>query len=162
MDPVGLTVLLKEIEADCAVIRTASHKAALRLTETTDGRLEACAFELARLYNIFEKILERVCSGFENHFEKKGDYHERLLQRLALELPGIRPAFIPKEFVPSVRELKGFRHFVRHAYDIEFQEDRVKVLVGLASELAARLPTWTGDFAKRVRAEQGWELGGTS
>lgn len=156
MDLVGLTVLLKEIEADCAVIQSASRKAALRLTETTDGRLEACAFELARLYNIFEKILERVCTGFENHFEKKGDYHERLLQRLALELPGIRPAFIPKEFVHSVRELKGFRHFVRHAYDIEFREDRLRELAALAAQLAVHLPAWSEDFGKRVRAEQGW------
>ena len=156
MDAVGLTVLLKEIEADCAVIQNAARKAALRLTETTDGRLEACAFELARLYNIFEKILERLCTEFENHFEKKGDYHERLLQRLALELPGIRPAFVPKEFVSSVRELKGFRHFVRHAYDIEFQEDRLKTLVDLARQLAARLPAWTEEFDRQVRAEQGW------
>lgn len=156
MDPIGLTVLLKEIEADCTVIQNAARKAALRLTETTDGRLEACAFELARLYNIFEKILERICSGFENHFEKRGDYHERMLQRLALELPGIRPAFIPQEFVPTVRELKGFRHLVRHAYDIEFQEDRVKVLADLARQIAALLPAWTEEFGRRVRAEQGW------
>lgn len=128
----------------------------LRLSETTDGRLEACAFELARLYNIFEKILERVCSGFENHFDKQGDYHERSLSRLTLELPGIRPAFIPKEFVASVRALKGFRHFVRHAYDIEFREDRIAVLAGLAAQRAAQLPAWSEDFGRRVRAEQGW------
>ena len=132
------------------MIQSASRKAALRLSETTDGRLEACAFELVGLYNIFEKILERVCSGFENHFETKGAYHERLLSRLALELPDIRPAFIPKEFVPSVRELKRFRHFVRHAYDIEFREDRMAVLAGLAAQLAAQLPAWSEDFGRRV------------
>jgi hypothetical protein len=156
MDAVGLTILLKEIELDSAVIRNAAHKAQLRLNESNGGRLEACAYELARLYNNLERTLERICVGFENHFEKKGYYHERLIQRLALALPGIRPAFIPQDSVPAVRELKGFRHLVRHAYDIEFRDDRLSELTGLAERLAEKLPAWSADFANRVRAEQGW------
>ena len=155
MDAIRLTVLLKEIEADCAVIQDAAHRAQVRLSESTDGHLEACAYELARLYNIVEKILERICHGFENHFERQGDY-ERLLQRLALALPGIRPAFIPREAVRAVRELKGFRHVVRHAYDLEFREERMKELAALAEQLAAQLPIWSADFGGRVKAEQGW------
>src|SRR6266851_2473402 len=154
MDAIGLTVLLKEIEADCAVIQEAAHKAQVRLSESTDGRLEACAYELARLYNILEKILERICHGFENHFDKHGDYHERLIQRLALALPGIRPAFIPKDNVRAVRELKGFRHVVRHAYDLEFREERLKELAIVAELLAAQLPVWSADFGERIRDEQ--------
>ena len=156
MDAIGLTVLLKEIEADCAVIHDAAHKAHVRLSESTDGRLEACAYELAPLYNILEKILERICHSFENHFDKLGDYHERLIQRLALALPGIRPAFIPKDSVRAVRELKGFRHVVRHAYDLEFREERMKDLDALAEQLAAQLPVWSADFGERAKAEQGW------
>jgi hypothetical protein len=156
MDAIGLTVLLKEIEADCAVIQDAARKAQVRLSESTDGHLEACAYELARLYNILEKILERICHGFENHFDKQGDYHERLIQRLGLALPGIRPSFIPKDEVRAVRELKGFRHVVRHAYDLEFREERMKDLAALAERLAAQLPVWSADFGQRVKAEQGW------
>jgi hypothetical protein len=157
MDAVGLTVLLKEIEADCAVVRDAAHKAQMRLGEDSHGRLEACAYELSRLYNVFEKILERICRDFENHFDKRGDCHERLIQRLALSLPGIRPSFIPQSHVRNVRELKGFRHVVRHAYDLEFREDRVKELVALAGDLADQLPAWSADFAERTRTEQGWK-----
>ncbi len=156
MDAVGLTVLIKEIEADCVVIQGAADKAQARLLDSADGHLEACAYELARLYNVLEKILERICSEFENHFDKRGDYHERLIQRLALTLPGIRPAFIPQDCVHVVRELKGFRHVVRHAYDLEFREARVGELAALATQVAAQLPVWTADFGKRTRAEQGW------
>jgi hypothetical protein len=157
MDAVGLAVLIKEIEADCIVIQDAARKAQARLLGGADGRLEACAYELARLYNVLEKILERICSDFENHFHKRGDYHERLIQRLALTLPGIRPAFIPQDGVRVVRELKGFRHVVRHAYDLEFREDRVKDLVALAGALAVQLPVWSREFAERTRTEQGWK-----
>jgi hypothetical protein len=157
MDAVGLTVLLREIEADCLVIDDAAQKARARLLDGTDGCLEAGAYQLARLYNVLERIFERICRDFENHFDKTGEYHERLIQRLALALPGIRPPFIPPDGVSVVRELKGFRHVVRHAYDVEFREDRVTQLVDLATRLAAQLPSWTREFAARTRTEQSWE-----
>lgn len=58
MDAAGLTIL-KEMEADCAVVRDAAHKAAQRLRENAPGHLEACAYELSSLYNIVERMLEQ-------------------------------------------------------------------------------------------------------
>src|SRR5262245_19211257 len=97
MDAAGLTILLKELEVDCGVAANAAEKATERSRQESPGHLEACAYELARFYNTLERLLERICDEFENHFEKRGDYHERLLQRLAMDLEGIRPAFIPQE-----------------------------------------------------------------
>jgi hypothetical protein len=102
-------------------------------------------------------MLERLCEEFENHLEKRGDYHERLLQRLSIDLNGLRPAFIPKERVSSLRELKGFRHVTRHAYDLTLRSDRLAELSAIAEQLAAHLPVWCSEFAKNVRREQGWE-----
>src|SRR6185295_11694982 len=132
MDAVGLTILLTQMEADCAVVADASQKAKTRLGAKHPGHLEACAFELARLYNVLEKILDRICEDFENHFERRGDYHEKLIQRLSLTLEGIRPAFIPQDRVQSIRELKGFRHVARHAYDLVLREDRLTEIVSTA------------------------------
>lgn len=157
MDAAGLTILLTELEADCAVAADAGRKAGLRLREQTSGHLEACAYELARLYNVLGKALERICEAFENRFEKRGDYHERLIERLSLRLEGIRPAFIPADRVAEVRELKGFRHVMRHAYDLTLRADRLAELVALAARLADDLPAWCADFARQVRAEQHWD-----
>lgn len=157
MDADGLTILLKEMEADCAVARDAAQKAAQRLRENQPGQLEACAYELSRFYNVVERMFERICEGFENHFEKRGDFHEKLIQRLALNLEGIRPAFIPKERMTDIRELKGFRHVMRHAYDLSLRADRLTELSGIAKRLAAELQVWCADFGKRVRREQGWK-----
>lgn len=109
MDSTALTILVKELESDAAVIRDAAEKAGLRLQQESPGHLESCAYELGRTYNVLERALERICDAFENHLEKRGDYHEKLLQRLALELPGIRPGFIPADALLPLRELKGFR-----------------------------------------------------
>lgn len=157
MDAAGLTVLITELRADCAVAQNAAAKASQRLEETSPGRLEACAYELNRFYNVFERMLERICEEFENHFERHGDYHERLLHRLALDLPGIRPAFIPSAELESIRELKGFRHLMRHAYDLTLREDRLAELARSGTRLAEALPTWSREFERKVRAEQGWK-----
>jgi hypothetical protein len=160
MDAGGLIILLKEMEMDCVVARDAAQKAAQRLREDTPGHLEACAYELSRFYNVVERLFERVCEEFENHFEKRGDFHEKLIQRLALDIEGIRPAFIPKIRTADVRELKGFRHVMRHAYDLSLRLDRLTELSGIAEQIALELPRWCADFGKRVRREQGWDLTG--
>lgn len=103
MDPVTLDILAAELEADCRVASDAATKAVLRVGEPHPGHLEAAAFEVARFYNVVERILERICEAFENDFEKRGDYHERLLQRLALTLPGIRPEFLPAVVLPDLK-----------------------------------------------------------
>jgi hypothetical protein len=110
--------------------------------------------------NGISRLVARTTSQaeeFENHFEKRGDFHEKLVQRLALDIEGIRPAFIPKDWLADVRELKGFRHVMRHAYDLTLRADRLTELSGIAERLAAELPAWCADFGKRVRSEQGWD-----
>jgi len=156
MDALGLTVLLTELEVDCGVVADASQKSTARLREKHPGHLEACAYEVARLYNVLEKMLEQICVEFENHFEKRGDYHEKLLQRLSLNLEGIRPAFIPRNQIQNIRELKGFRHLTRHAYDLVLKEARLTEIVGLAEQVAREVPTWCREFGESVRRQQGW------
>ena len=156
MDAGGLSILLKEMERDSAVARDAAQKAAQRLGENSPGHLEACAYELFRFYNVVERMFERLCEEFENHFEKRGDFHEKLIQRLALDLEDIRPAFIPKGRIADVRELKGFRHVMRHAYELTLRLDRLTELSAIADRVALELPAWCADFGKRVRTKQGW------
>lgn len=156
MDAPGLAILLAELQADCVVVANAAGKAALRAQEQTPGHLEACAYELSRLYNVMERMFERVCEDFENHFEKQGAYHEKLIQRLSLNLEGLRPPFIPANQIENIRELKGFRHVTRHAYDLVLKADRLAELAQIAEGLAANLPQWCSEFGQAVKAQQGW------
>ena len=156
MDDIGLTILVRELTADATVLRDASAKAVLRLNDRAGGHAEACAYELARFYTVIENAFERVCLAFENHFDKRHDYHERLLQRMAIDLPGIRPAFVPTTELGALRDLKGFRHVVRHAYDLALRPARLTELAADAERIAADFPTWVANFAAAVRREQGW------
>jgi hypothetical protein len=156
MDALGLAILERELAADAAILREASAAAALRLRERAGGFAEASAYELARFYTVIEKSFERVCLAFENHFDKRHDYHERLLQRMVIDLTGIRPAFVPAAELPALRDLKGFRHVVRDAYDLSLRPARVSELASDAVRIAELFPAWTEAFAAAVRREQGW------
>lgn len=157
MDALGLTVLMRELAADCTVLAGAADNAAQWIGQPAAGRLEACAYEMNRFYTVLERMLERICEGFENHFEKSGNYHEKLLQRLALDLPGLRPAFLPADALAELAELRRFRHLVRHAYALTLRADRLGDLVGTAKGISAALPRWCTEFAAAVRREQGWQ-----
>lgn len=155
MDRIGLAILEREWEADAAVLAEAARLAKERLADEHPGHLSACGYELNRFYNVLEKSFERLCAAFENHFEKSGDYHERLLERVSLDLPAIRPRFLPLESRSAVRELKSFRHFFRHAYEPILRSDRLAELVNQAQAIAVAFPEWVGTFSGAIRAELG-------
>jgi HepT-like protein len=156
MDAVGLEILQGELAADRRVLMDAAGKACDRVGETHPGHLEACAYELARFYTVFERMLENICAAFENHFGRDGDWHERLLTRLSLGLPGLRPALIPASAIGNLRELNRFRHLIRHAYALTLREDRLRELTQFANEAGNALPAWCAEFVAAVRREQNW------
>ena len=158
MDVVGLITLREELADDCRVLADAAAKSARHLTSQHEGRLEASAFELARSYNVIEQMALRVARSFENHVEKDRGWHEALLRRLTLEIPGIRPAFFPTDLRSQLDESRRFRHLVHHAYDLVLREDRIRELVSIAQSLATRLPSSCNDFAAKVASLNDWTL----
>lgn len=151
MDPVAIQILEDGWRKDAATLQQAVETMRTRLAENSEGRWAATAFELNRFYNILEKSFERTCETFENHFQKGGSYHEKLIERMELEIHGIRPAFLPREALPAIRELKGFRHVMRHAYDLHLDPDRLTRLVHLAEDVGQAFPKWCASFLLEAR-----------
>jgi len=154
MDLIAREILRRELTADAKVIANAVNRAATFLGLDTPGHLEAAAYELHRGYNVMEQALERGCRACENHLDPGRDYHERLLERLELDLPGIRPAFLPEGVRKRLREWKGFRHVVRHAYDLEFDSDRLTDVLEVAQEASSAFPDWGARFLQDVPVEE--------
>jgi hypothetical protein len=157
MDRIALQILEDGWEQDgramCRAVATLRH----RLAESTDDRW-AAAFEINRIYNILEKSFERLCESFENHLEKTGRYRDTLIERVTLDLKGIRPAFLPGDAVRDVRELKGFRHLFRHAYDLDLDPVRVAAAAENAARCVAGFDGWCRSFLKEVRRRYGDQL----
>jgi hypothetical protein len=80
-------------EQDARVIQRGAETLATRLHESAESRWAAAAFEINRIDNVLEKAFERLCETSENHLEKTGRYRGTLIERVTLDLKGIRHAF---------------------------------------------------------------------
>jgi hypothetical protein len=159
MDRIALQILEDGWEQDGRAMRRAVGILKDRLAESTDGRWAAAAFEINRIYNILEKAFERLCESFENHLEKTGRYHDTLIERVTLDLKGIRPAFLPADAVRDVRELEGFRHLFRHAYDLDLDRVRVTAAAENATHCVDEFDGWCRSFLETVRQRYADQLG---
>lgn len=158
MDRFGLITLREELREDCRVFKQSAAAAAAHLAEGTHGRLEATAFELARAYNVVEQMCLRIAREFENHLERDGGWHDALLRRMTLQVPGIRPALFGADVKQDLDELRRFRHLVHHAYDVILREDRILALVHIAAKLAGQIDPLCEAFVDEVAVAQGWTM----
>ena len=67
-------------------------------------------------YGAMEAALERIARAMEGLNPSTDRWHQHLLAQMFLPMLGLRPAVIPEELRPALRELLGFRHLLRHAY----------------------------------------------
>lgn len=160
MDRVALIVLRVEVLADCGVIADAARLARERLATESPAGAEACAFQLARLYNAIEQLGLRIAKAFENNIDDDHGWHMELLRRLSLPIPGIRPALLQPELLAHLNELRGFRHVVRHAYDLVLHPEKLRPLLDHADRVALQLPQACEAFMSSVAATNGWKVAG--
>jgi hypothetical protein len=150
MDELTLVVLRAEVTEDCRVITDTATLARERFGSGEDAELEACAFQLARLYNVIEQLALRVAKAFENNIDDEQGWHMELLRRLSIAIPDVRAPLIPGELLLDLQELRGFRHVVRHAYDLTLRKDKLAALLDVAERVAARLPSTCETFFNSV------------
>ncbi|MDQ2867391.1 MAG: hypothetical protein M3R59_03110 [Verrucomicrobiota bacterium] len=154
MDEIALQTLREEMLDDARVATGAYAKARDRFTLGTEVGYEACAHHLSRMFNAFEQMGLRVAKTFENNIDDEQGWHAALLKRLALCIEGVRPALIPKEMRQPLAELKAFRHIV-HAYDLELDPEKLKLLLGYAERVASGLHDVVLRFVRHVAKDQG-------
>lgn len=88
----------------------------LSRTETPDEFDHAAhGYTLHNLYNAFEAYFLRVAKFFENNLDETG-WHRDLLERMTLNIEGVRVQLFPREFAQRLEELLKFRHRFRNIY----------------------------------------------
>jgi len=141
-DNASIRLLIQELGNDLGYVREASA-----LCERAEARAEnsgwsdemdllALGSALHNLYNAFEGYLLRVAKFFENNVDKQS-WHRDLLDRMALEIPGVRPALITKrEMIERIDELRRFRHVFRNLYKTRLHPGKVRIVLVAARGLA--------------------------
>jgi hypothetical protein len=105
------------------------------------------AFYVNRLYTGFERIFQNIAAVFENTIEKSS-WHKSLLDRIAIPIENIRPAVISKDNYGPLNELRAFRHFFRHTYDFDLEDEKFAIVASKTRELKK---TYKKDTEKFLR-----------
>ena len=75
-------------------------------------------------------------------------WHNDLLQKMTLEIEGVRTAAVSDEAFTPLFEMLKFRHFKRYCFELEYDRDRLEHLV---TKLRQVHPLVTRDLERFVR-----------
>lgn len=79
-------------------------------------------------YTCIETFLFRTSQLFENSLEQE-KWHKSLLNKMNLEIPGIRPAVISQQSFEFLDEFLRFRHFRRYYFNLSYDWDKIQLLI---------------------------------
>ncbi|MBI4475902.1 MAG: hypothetical protein HY654_01945 [Acidobacteria bacterium] len=158
MDLLELQTLTDEMQDDQLVASRAYEVALRRFAESSPAGYDSAAFHLARFYNVVEQMALRVAKIFENAIDDEKGWHTELIRRLSIRISGVRPPLFPENLRQPLQELRGFRHMVVHAYDLEVDPEKLALTLKYAQKVAEALPDVVREFVSHVAREQGLDL----
>ena len=107
--------------------------------------ISAIGSGIEKVYSGIERILKMVASDIDSSVPRDEAWHKTLLQRMASDLPGIRPPVIRKETLAKLDGLRSFRHRVRYSYIADLDESR---LLSIAEDTFKALPEFEKDLTE--------------
>jgi len=127
-----LLILKAELKADIEQLEELYQKYDLihhKLAQIRPDEFDyiALAYTMANLYSMIETYFMRIAKAFENNLEPTY-WHRQLLERMCLEIEGLRPAFMTRQDYVLFDELRAFRHVFRHLYQNMLDIDKLRQL----------------------------------
>ena len=159
----AVLLLISELDADYSYIEEATAlvdraRQRLDLSGNNDELdlmvLGAC---LHGLYNAIEAYFLRIAKFFENSIDEAA-WHRDLLDRMRLEVPGIRPALITDDnLAERIDELRRFRHLFRNLYKTRLHPAKLRIVDDCARNFAldffpahTAFLSWLRDLAENM------------
>jgi hypothetical protein len=115
----------------------------------------ALGFTLHSAYGVLENYFLRISKFFENDLPADR-WQKSLVEKMALEIPGVRPALLAEE--PSKRralELLKFRHLFRNMYGEDLDAVKTAAVQRAADEFAELFSKSHVNFVEKLCAIAG-------
>ncbi|MDX1688202.1 MAG: hypothetical protein R3248_09490 [Candidatus Promineifilaceae bacterium] len=116
------------------------------------AHVESEAYQLHNLYSAIEDLLQMVAAAFENSVTDLSRWHSQLIDRMTLDVEGMRPALLGEDTARLLHELRAFRHFFRHAYVTPLEYERVQSVLEYAYEVRPLLKRDVKSFLETLEA----------
>jgi len=132
-----ISILEADIDAREKLVDAIYSKIARRQKGYAKDRvvLESLAFQLHNLYCAFECLFRIVADHFENRVLGQKARNKKLLNRVAMNIAGIRPPLISEQSFLLFNELLIFRQMFRHDYRAKLEPDKIKIVLQKALAL---------------------------
>lgn len=117
----------ERVEAIYSKLRHARDTTLPRIGRTDDSALVVAGY-LETYYTALETFFVRVSGYFENDLPP-GRWHAFLLEKMNLEIEGLRTKVVGDGNLVRLRELLRFRHFRRYYVEMEYDWARIDFLL---------------------------------
>lgn len=116
------------------------------------ARRTSVAGGIEGVFSGLEGILKGIAEDIDGHVPQGGAWHAKLLEVMALDIGGVRPAVIGAETRALLDDLRRFRHAVRSHYGIDLRDTDIDDNL---ERLRRVLPLFRRDFEEFARAMGG-------
>lgn len=112
----------------------------------------ALGYTIHTLYGIVENYFVRISKFFENGIPKDR-WHRVLLERMALDISGVRPPFFTEPtHLKDAYELLAFRHRIRNLYGEDLDPLKTSAVQAVAQRFFAVFSTLHQNYRVRILA----------
>ena len=87
------------------------------------------AFDLQSFYQGVERVFETIAKSIDRSVPTGEKWHKMLLEQMANEVSGIRPAVISMETRQALGDFRMFRHLAHNIYTFNLDPRRIKGLI---------------------------------
>jgi hypothetical protein len=116
------------------------------------------ALNLHGFYAGLERLFELIATAIDGTLPQGVNWHQVLLEQMAAEVPGVRPAVISDRTHKALDEYRGFRHVVRHVYTFWFDAAKVQRLVeeapAIFEQVCLELQAFATFLEQRARTDE--------
>lgn len=150
--------ILAELDELADVVQEGSEYAArFRRKEPDFLAIRGMGDVLHDFYTGLEKIFEAVAEEMEGGLPTGLHWHRALLEDMATDLPGVRPAVLRRSTARALDEYLRFRHLFRNIYGHELRWNRLRHLLYSLPDVARdafedlrRFAAFLGELAVRL------------
>ncbi|MBI3913442.1 MAG: antitoxin [Chloroflexi bacterium] len=130
------------------VLQRAEEESNRSRISSDDMYMDGAALNLHGFYSGLERLFELTANVVDGSKPQSSEWHRELLDRMAREISGIRPAVISTETLDLLDELRRFRHLIRNVYTFNLIPVKVEDLLDKTTSAYEQICNEMLTFAK--------------